>query len=211
MNIFDTGLDKNAANYVALSPLTFMERAAAVYPDRLSVIHGTLRLTWKQSYERARRLASALANRGIGRGATVAVMLPNTPAMIDAHFGVPMAGAVLNTLNTRLDAAAITYMLTHGEAAAVIVDREFSAVMREALAGLSKKPLIIDVDDSQYDGPGTRLGEIEFKDFLAGGDPASRFDSADVKLIADLQRLDEHYQVIAREMIRMLVRINRQK
>ncbi|WP_151638506.1 acyl-CoA synthetase [Noviherbaspirillum aerium] len=171
MSMFENGLEKNPANYVALTPITFIERAAAIHPERLSVIHGTLRLTWRQSYERARRLASALAKRGIGHGDTVAVMLPNIPAMIDVHFGVPMAGAVLNTLNTRLDACAIAYMLEHGEAAAVIVDREFSAVMQEALAGLPKRPLVIDVDDPEFNGPGERIGDIEYESFLADANP----------------------------------------
>ncbi|MGB7480422.1 MAG: acyl-CoA synthetase [Burkholderiaceae bacterium] len=171
MNPFNLGLDRNAANYAPLTPLTFIERAAAVSPERLAVIHGALRLTWRQEYERARRLASALAARGIGEGDTVAVMLPNTPPMVDAHFGVPMTGAVLNTLNTRLDADSIAFQLAHGAAKVVIVDREFSATMRQALAGLPQQPLVIDVDDAEYDGPGERIGEIEYEQFLAGGDP----------------------------------------
>ena len=118
VNAFDLGLGRNAANHVALSPLSFLRRAASVYPDRCSVIHGSTRRTWAQTYERCRRLASALVRRGVGAGDTVAVMLPNTPAMFEAHFGVPMAGAVLNALNTRLDARTLAFMPDHGEARA---------------------------------------------------------------------------------------------
>jgi fatty-acyl-CoA synthase len=171
MNQFDIGLDKNEANYTPLTPLSFIERAASIYPHRLAVIHGGMRLNWSQAYERARRLASALTRHGIGKGDTVAVMLPNTPPMIDAHFGVPMTGAVLNSLNTRLDAESIAFMLQHGEAKLVIVDREFSTTMREALALTGKKIPVIDVDDPEYDGPGARIGEIEYEAFIAQGDP----------------------------------------
>src|SRR5687768_9012293 len=127
-NPFARDLDRNRANYAPLTPLSFMERSAYVYPNRVAVVHGGQRYTWKQTYERSRRLASALARRGIGTGDTVAVMLPNIPAMYEAHFGVPMCGAVLNTLNTRLDAEAIGFMLKHGEAKVLITDREFSGV-----------------------------------------------------------------------------------
>ncbi len=171
MDKFDQGLEKNQANYTPLTPLSFIERAASVYPRRLAAIHGALRLNWAQQYERARRLASALAAHGIGRGDTVAVMLPNTPPMIDAHFGIPMTGAVLNTLNTRLDADSIAFTLNHGEARVVIIDREFSPVMQTALAKLERKILVIDVDDPEYSGPGDRLGEIEYEAFLTQGDP----------------------------------------
>jgi fatty-acyl-CoA synthase len=171
MNQYDIGLDKNQANYTPLTPLSFIERAASVYPHRLAVIHGALRLTWAQAYERARRLASALTQHGIGKGDTVLVMLPNTPPMVDAHFGVPMTGAVLNTTNTRLDADSIAFMLKHGDAKMVIVDREFSTVMRAALAKVEKKIIVIDVDDPEYDGQGTRIGEIEYEAFIAKGDP----------------------------------------
>ena len=126
-SIFDQDLPRNEANFAPLSPLSFIERAAEVYPQRLAVIHGDLRRTWGEVYARCRRLASALRARGIGKGDTVAVMLPNTPPMVEAHFGVPMAGAVLNTLNTRLDPEAIAFMLDHGEAKVVIVDPEFAA------------------------------------------------------------------------------------
>lgn len=171
MNQYDIDLDKNEANYTPLTPLGFIERAASVYPQRLAVIHGALRLTWAQAYQRARRLASVLTRHGIGVGDTVAVMLPNTPPMIDAHFGVPMTGAVLNTLNTRLDAESIAFTLQHGAAKLVIVDREFSVLMRAALAKLDQKILVIDVDDAEYDGPGERIGEFEYEAWIAQGDP----------------------------------------
>src|SRR5437868_2560707 len=132
--IFDQALDRNEANFAPLSPLSFIERAAEVYPQRLAVIHGDLRRTWSQVYGRCRQLASALQKIGIGKGDTVAVMLPNTPAMVEAHFGIPMSGAVLNALNTRLDAETIAFMLDHGEATVVIVDPEFAGVMKKAIA-----------------------------------------------------------------------------
>ncbi|WP_044043686.1 acyl-CoA synthetase [Caballeronia insecticola] len=170
--IYDEGLPKTAANFAVMTPLTFIERAASVYPNRPAVVHGDVRRTWSETYARTRRLASALAARGIGVGDTVAVMLPNTPEMVEAHFGVPMTGAVLNALNTRLDAATLAFMLTHGEAKAVLVDREFSDVMRRALESVPQKLLVIDVDDSQYAGAGERIGEIEYEALLASGDPA---------------------------------------
>jgi fatty-acyl-CoA synthase len=168
---FEAGLGKTAANYSALTPLSFIERAASVYPTRLAVVHGEIRRTWKETYDRTRRLASALAARGIGVGDTVAVMLPNTPAMVEAHFGIPMAGAVLNTLNTRLDVATLAFMLNHGEAKALLVDREFSEVMRAVLPAVERPILVIDVDDALYTGPGERIGEIEYEALLASGDP----------------------------------------
>ncbi len=171
MNQYDIGLDKNQANYTPLTPLSFIERAAAVYPQRLAVIHGALRLTWLQAYQRARRLASVLTQYGIGKNDTVAVMLSNTPPMIDAHFGVPMSGAVLNTLNTRLDAESIAFTLQHGAAKVVIVDREFSTVMRAALIRIDQEILVIDVDDPEYAGPGERISEIEYEAWIAQGDP----------------------------------------
>jgi 3-(methylthio)propionyl---CoA ligase len=168
-------LDKNQANYAPLTPLSFIERSAYVYPERLAVIHGKQRYTWKQTYERCRRLASALAQRGIGKGDTVAVMLPNIPAMYECHFGVPMCGAVLNTLNTRLDAEAIAFMFQHGEAKVLITDREFSPTIEKALAQSDPKPFVIDVDDPEYSGDGKRLGEIEYENFLQGGDADYRW------------------------------------
>ncbi len=168
--IYDRDLDRNAANHQPLTPLTLLERAAAVFPDRLAIVHGPLRRTYAQFHARAKQLASALAGRGIARGDTVAVMLANTPAMLECHYGVPMTGAVLNTLNTRLDAAAIAFMLDHGEAKALIVDREFSALIAEALKLASAKPIVIDYDDPEYQGPGSRIGEIEYEAFVASGD-----------------------------------------
>ena len=171
MNAYDLDLGKNPANFAALSPLGFIERAASVYPERIAVIHGRLRQNWRDTYARCRRLASALAARGIGVGDTVAVMLPNIPAMYEAHFGVPMAGGVLNALNTRLDAESIAFMLDHGEAKAVITDREFSVTMKKALALSKQKPFVVDVDDPEYTGSGERIGEVDYEAFIAGGDP----------------------------------------
>jgi len=159
-------LDKSGANHVPLTPLSFIERSARVYPERPSVLHGSTRYTWSETYARCRRLASALARRGIGKGDTVAVMLPNIPEMYEAHFGVPMCGAVLNTLNTRLDAEAIAFMLRHGEAKVLISDREFSSTIEKA----DVKVPIIDVDDPEYPGPGKRLGDTDYESFLATGD-----------------------------------------
>jgi fatty-acyl-CoA synthase len=167
---YDQGLDRNQANYAPLTPLTFIERAAAVFPDRLSVIHGEQRFTWKETYARCRRLASALSRRGIGKNDTVSVMLPNTPPMYEAHFGVPMCGAVLNALNTRLDAETVAFMLRHSEAKVLITDREFSSIVGKALTLLDTKPIVIDVDDPAFTG-GTLVGEMEYEAFLASGDP----------------------------------------
>jgi fatty-acyl-CoA synthase len=166
-NPFSRDLDRNLANFAPLTPLSFLERAASVYPQRLAVVHGRQRYSWKQTYERARRLASALAARGIGPGDTVAVMLPNIPAMYEAHFGVPMCGAILNSLNTRLDAEALAFMLKHGEAKLLITDREFSPVIEKVAPGIP----IVDVEDPEYSGPGKRLGEAEYEAFIAAGDP----------------------------------------
>ena len=169
-SIYDRDLDRNPANHQPLTPLSLLERAAAVFPDRLAIVHGPLRRTYAQFHARTRRLASALAARGIGRGDTVAVIAANTPAMLECHYGVPMTGAVLNTLNTRLDAAALAFMLDHGEAKVLLVDREFSGLMAQALTRVAKRPLVIDYDDPEYEGPGERIGEIEYEDFLAQGD-----------------------------------------
>src|SRR6266542_693045 len=170
-NPYETGLDRNPANYESLTPLLFIEWSAYVYPDRPAVIHGARRFTWAETYARSRRLASALAARGIGLGDTVALMAANTPEMYEAHFGVPMAGAVLNTLNTRLDSEAIAFMLGHGGARVVITDREFSATMTGALARLEHRPLVIDIDDPEYNGPGELLGETDYETFIGEGDP----------------------------------------
>src|SRR6266540_301001 len=168
---YDTDLDKNAANCQPLTPLTFLERAASVFPGRPAVIHGQRRWTYAEFYARARRLASALAQRGIKRGDTVSVMLANTPAMLEAHYGVPMTGAVLNTLNTRLDAAILAFSLDHAETKVLIVDREFSKIIKDALALAKTKPLVIDYDDLEFTGTGERTGNIEYEDFLQRGDP----------------------------------------
>lgn len=168
---YDIDLDRNPANFQPLSPLPFLERAAAVFPTRTAIIHGPLRRSYAEFYARSRRLASALAQHGVGKNDTVAAMLPNTPAMLECHYGVPMCGAVLNTLNTRLDAAIIAFSLDHGEAKVLITDREFSKTIREALALCKVKPLVIDYDDPVYDGPGERLGSVDYEAFIAGGDP----------------------------------------
>ena len=171
MSIFSQGLMPAAVNHVALTPLSFIERTAAVYGSYPAVIHGAIRRDWRETYQRCRRLASALAGRGIGRGDTVAVMLPNIPAMLEAHFGIPMVGAVLNTLNVRLDAEAIAFMLQHGEAKVLITDREFHGVISAALALLEHPPLVVDVDDPEY-GEGQPVSELDYEAFLAEGDPA---------------------------------------
>ncbi len=168
-NPFALGLDRNQANYVPLSPLSFLRRTAAVYPDRPAVVHGAHRTSWAETYRRCRRLASALARHGVGRHDTVAVMAPNIPAMFEAHFAVPMLGAVLNALNTRLDAAAIAFMLEHGEAKVLMTDRELSETVGRALQMVGRRPLVIDIDDPLGSG-GERLGEADYEDFLASGD-----------------------------------------
>ena len=168
---YDIGLDRNPANYQPLTPLQFLERAASVYPARTAIIHGRQRFTYAEFHARSRRLASALAAKGIKKGDTVAAMLSNTPPMLEAHYGVPMLGAVLNALNTRLDAAAIAFMLEHGGAKILITDREFSGTMQAALAKLKNPPLVIDYDDPEFPQTGARLGSIDYEDFLAGGDP----------------------------------------
>ncbi len=168
---YDTDLDRNPANFQPLTPLSFLERAARVFPDHTAIIHGPLRRNYAEFYARARRLASALAKRGIKRGDTVSVLLANTPAMLECHYGVPMTQGVLNTLNTRLDAAIIAFSLDHAEAKVVITDLEYSKVMKEALSLCKVKPLVIDYDDPEYTGPGERLGEIEYEELIAQGDP----------------------------------------
>ena len=171
-NPYTQGLDRNAANFVALSPLSFLERAAAVYPQRRAIVYGERVQDWRTTYARCRRLASALAGLGVHSGDTVAVMLPNVPAMFEAHFGVPMAGAVLNTLNTRLDAEAIAFQLQHGEARVLLTDREFAGVVGPALALLGgQRPLVVEVDDDSAP-EGARLGEIGYEQLLQRGDPS---------------------------------------
>jgi len=175
-NPYRIGLDRNPANHAPLTPISFLEWAADVYPERTAVIHGRLHWSWRELYERSRRLAAALAAMDIGDGDTVAVVLPNIHAMIEAHFGVPMSGAVLNSINTRLDAATIAFVLQHSDSKVLLVDREFSGVVRQALemhvAAGHRRPYVIDVDDPEYDGPGERLGHIEYEAFLAAADPS---------------------------------------
>ena len=167
-NIYEQDLPRNAANHLAISPLSFLERSALVHPDQLAIVHGPLRQTWAQTYARCRQLADALQQRGIGLGDTVAVMLPNTPPMVEAHFGIPMSGAVLNTLNTRLDAEAIAFMLDHGEAKVVIVDPEFAKVMERALSLRTRTEpvLVIDAEDALYTGEARRIGTLEFAETM---------------------------------------------
>ncbi|HET6337611.1 MAG TPA: acyl-CoA synthetase [Polyangiales bacterium] len=171
-SIYDRDLDKNPANYAALSPLSFLAWSARVYPEQTSVVHGARRQTWRETYARARSLASALVAKGIKRGDTVSAMLANTPEMYEAHFGVPMSGAVLHALNTRLDADAIAFMLEHAESRVLLVDREFAPAVAKALERVARKPLVIDVVDSEYSGPGERIGTLEYEAFLASGDPS---------------------------------------
>mgnify|MGYP003952999869 FL=1 len=169
-NIFDQNLEQNPANYAPLSPLSFLARVERVYPDHPAVIHGPIQRSWSQTATRCRRLASALTSRHIGRGDTVAVMAPNIPEILEAHYGIPMAGAVLNALNIRLDAATLAFILEHGEAKVLITDTEFAPVMRDALAQIKRKILVIDIEDPQGPG-GERLGDITYEDFIAQGDP----------------------------------------
>ena len=185
-SLFDRDLPRNEANFAPMSPLSFIERTAEVYPERLAVIHGNLRRNWREVFVRCRQLASSLARHGIGKGDTVAVMLPNTPPMVEAHFGVPMSGAVLNALNTRLDAATLAFMLDHGEAKAVIVDVEFADVMKAAIAlrQTTTPLLVIDVQDAVFTGEVKRIGAVDYDDFVAQGDvnfawqwPADEWDA----------------------------------
>jgi fatty-acyl-CoA synthase len=173
MSIYDTDLPKCPANYQPLTPLSFLQRSAQVYPDRVAIIHGNARVTYREFYARARKLASALKKAGIKKGDTVSVLLANTPAMLECHYGVPMIGAVLNTLNTRLDAKTIGFSLDHGEAKVFIVDKEHSKLGDEAVKLMAgPKPIIIDYVDPEYPVEGARLSSIEYEDFIAGGDPA---------------------------------------
>ena len=186
VSIFDQDLPQTPANHAPISPLSFIERTAEVYPKRLAIVHGDLRQDWGTTYRRCRQLASALTQAGISKNDTVAVMLPNTPPMVEAHFGIPMAGAVLNALNTRLDPETVAFMLDHGEAKAVIVDPEFAGVMKKALAlRQSTRPmLVIDVEDALYSGATEKLGTFTYEAFVASGDanfawslPANEWDA----------------------------------
>jgi len=168
---YDTGLDRNEANYTPLTPLSLIARTAYTFPKQLAVVHGERRHTWAETYARSRRLASALRQAGIVPGDTVAVMAANTPEMIEAHFGVPMSGAVLNTLNTRLDADAIAFMLEHGEASVLVTDTEFASIVKPALVKVGRKVKVIDIVDALGSG-GERLGSADYESFIAEGDPA---------------------------------------
>ncbi len=173
-NPYALDLDKNAANYQPLTPLSYLERAAKVFPDQVAIIHGASRTTYREFWRRSLKLASALARKGIGKGETVSVMLSNTPPMLEAHFGVPMVKAVLHSLNTRLDAAIIAFQLDHAETKVLIVDREFAGVMKEALALATVRPFVIDYDDPDYgdDAPypkGERIGDSDYEAFLSSG------------------------------------------
>tara|TARA_R110002167_G_scaffold29239_3_gene97763 strand:- start:65868 stop:67499 length:1632 start_codon:yes stop_codon:yes gene_type:complete len=187
-NIYEIGLDKNAANYAPLTPINFLERAATVYPDRLAIIHGERRYTWGQTQRRSRLLAAALRRHGIGRGHTVSVMGANTPELFEAHFGVPMTGAVLNALNIRLDAKAIAFILQHAETRVLITDTEFSATIAAALELLPNKPLVIDIDDPLYDG-GVCLGEMDYEQFLS----TAEHDAVDVDVSDEWQGIALNY------------------
>ena len=167
---YDIDLDRNAANFQPLTPLSFLERSAAVFPDHTAIIHGALRRSYAEFYARARCLASALTKRGIKRGDTVSALLANTPAMLECHYGVPMAAGVLNTINTRLDAAIVAFQLDHADAKVLFVDREFSRLAKEALALAKVKPLVIDYADPEFTGAGERIGACEYEDFLAAGE-----------------------------------------
>ncbi|MGL4289419.1 MAG: acyl-CoA synthetase [Phreatobacter sp.] len=171
MSVYDSDLPKREANHQPLTPLSFLERSARVFPGHTAVIHGRIRRTYAEFYARSRKLASALKRAGVGKGDTVAALVANTPAMLECHYGVPMTGGVLNTLNTRLDAPIIAFSLDHGEAKVFIVDREFSDLARDALAQVKVKPIVVTYDDPEYDGAGERLGAIEYEDFIADGDP----------------------------------------
>ena len=167
---YEAGLERNDANYVPLTPLSFLRRAAAVFPERTAWIHGSRQASYAAFYARCRRLASALAKRGVAKGDTVAIMSPNTPAMLEAHHGVPMCGAVLSALNYRLDAASIAFILDHANVAVLLTDRSFSPVIADALSQAEAAPLVIDIDDAPAEG-GELIGEIEYEALLAEGDP----------------------------------------
>lgn len=170
-SMYARDLDRVPANFQPLTPLSYLARAAATFPDHIAVIHGGLRRNYRELYARSRRLASALRQAGVGRLDTVSAMLTNTPEMVECHYGVPMCGAVLNTLNTRLDAAILAFTLDHAETKVLITDREFSAVVKEALQLAKVSPLVIDVDDPEFDGRGERLGSRDYEALIAAGDP----------------------------------------
>ena len=176
VSIYDIDLDQSPANHTPLSPLSFIRRTAAVYPDHLSVIHGARRYTWSETYERCKRLGSALQKSGVKKGDTVAVMASNTPEMYECAFGPAMIGAVVNTMNVRLDSDIISFTLDHGETNVIITDKEFSATVKGALEKIDRDILVIDIDDPEYDGPGECIGSINYEAFIATGDPALEWD-----------------------------------
>ena len=171
LNKFETGLDKNSANYVPLSPISFLKQAATVFPERMAIVHGERKISYREMLTRCQRLASALVQQGVQRHDTVAIMAPNIPAMLECHYAVPGIGAVLNPLNIRLDAASIAFILQHGEARLLLMDTEYSTVVRQALEGMENPPRVIAIDDLGL-ATGDRLGAIEYEDLLELGDPA---------------------------------------
>ena len=180
---YQAGLDKQSANFSALSPLTFLDRAAKVYPQRTAVVHGDTRRTWAQTYQRCQQMASALTKQGIGKGDTVSLVAPNIPEHFELHFAVPMCGAVLNSINTRLDSENFAFILQHAEAKVLFTDREFSEMVGTALEQLPNKPLVIDIDDLYWEG-GELIGSTDYEAFLATGDlsydwqpPADEWDA----------------------------------
>ncbi len=179
MNPYEVNLDQTPANYQPLTPVTYLERSAKIFPDRIAIIHGEQQINYEKLYARSRQLASALKTQGIGKGDTVSVMLYNTPAMLEAHYGVPMTGAILHSLNTRLDAAIIGFQLDHAESKVLITDRELSQTMKAALAASNVKPLIIDYDDFEFQIDGERLGNIDYEEFLSTGDPEHAWEMPD--------------------------------
>lgn len=170
MNIYDIGLDKNPANFTQLTPLTFIERSAIIFPEKTSIIYGNQKYSWKQTYERCKRLASALTQIGVTKNDTVSIIAANTPAMYEAHFGVPMSGAVLNTLNVRLSADTLAFMLQHSDAKVLLVDKEFSEVIAKALNQIEHSIYVIDIDDENV-STGHSVGKIEYEAFLEKGNP----------------------------------------
>ncbi|WP_290702216.1 acyl-CoA synthetase [Amphritea sp.] len=170
-NIYNQSLDKNQANFTALTPLSFLERSAKVYPERIATVNGSVRRTWAETYQRCCKLASALSQRGIGKGDTVSIIAPNLPEHFEAHFGVPMSGAILNSINTRLDSEAVAFVLQHAETKVLITEREFSTVVKKALKMIGKKILVIDIDDPSYEG-GELIGDMTYDAFLNEGDSA---------------------------------------
>ena len=169
-NPYNTDLDRNPANYQPLTPLTFLERAASVFPEHTAIIHGAIRRNYAEFYRRSRQLASALSDKGIGRGDTVSVMLANTPAMLESHYGVPMCGAVLHSINTRLDPATIAYQLDHSEAKVLIVDREFLTIIRAAIELSQVRPILVDYNDSEFPISDQLSGATEYESFLSQGE-----------------------------------------